>query len=241
MLSAKPFLRITQLMTSLPPFAKWKRTGILNRFIGIFQTRSTTRKSSCMNARGTPATAYQVLPEVGYPAPQPGLTGGTRGGVPPFRCGQTDRHVSKHNLPVVLRTRSVTIDSKQLDSKDRFVSWMRKILWIWGRQNHKHSQKDKWLVSILFLAFFNRLFYNLKGVNMCQTSWNINWLYSLILNFNAWKKLSAIQNFFYPFIPRFDYIFSFKEGEIESFNHWSMKFPHCNIAFYCWTQPDKAH
>ena len=28
---------------------------------------------------------------------------------PPPRCGQTDRHVSKHNLPVVLRTRSVNI------------------------------------------------------------------------------------------------------------------------------------
>ena len=40
-----------------------------------------------MNARGIPTAAYQVLhllPEVGYP-PQPGLTGGTRGGVLPAR------------------------------------------------------------------------------------------------------------------------------------------------------------
>ena len=37
----------------------------------------------------------------GYPPSGPGR------GTPPPRCGQTDRHVSKHNLPVVLRTRSV--------------------------------------------------------------------------------------------------------------------------------------
>ena len=28
-----------------------------------------TRKSSCVNARGIPIAAYQVLPEVGYPPP----------------------------------------------------------------------------------------------------------------------------------------------------------------------------
>ena len=148
-----------------------------------------TRKSSCVNARGIPTRAYQVLhlfPKVGYPpwpglpggggtwggaplpvwgtpgqvwwggTPQPGLMGGyprwgtpkqgvpltrsdggTQGGVPPLpgwgvplypparsdggylrwgtpppvwtdrlMDGWTDRHVSKHYLPVVLRTRS---------------------------------------------------------------------------------------------------------------------------------------
>ena len=49
---------------------------------------SLTRKSSCVNARGIPTAAYQVLlggvppPPIGVP-PCPGLTGGTRGGVPP--------------------------------------------------------------------------------------------------------------------------------------------------------------
>ena len=50
-----------------------------------------TRKSSCVNARGIPTAAYQVLhvlTEVGYPpvgvpphqgTPCPGLTGGTLG------------------------------------------------------------------------------------------------------------------------------------------------------------------
>ena len=45
----------------------------------------------------------------GGEVPHPRWGGGQGGpnltGVPP--CGQTDRHVSKHNLPVVLRTRSV--------------------------------------------------------------------------------------------------------------------------------------
>ena len=50
-----------------------------------------TRKSSCVNARGIPTAAYQVLLEMGYPPPQPGLTGGgggTRGGVPPSQVWQ---------------------------------------------------------------------------------------------------------------------------------------------------------
>ena len=47
----------------------------------------------------------------GYPSPPSGPGWGTRpiwtwSGTP-SRCGQTDRHVSKHNLPVVLRMRSV--------------------------------------------------------------------------------------------------------------------------------------
>ena len=70
-------------------------------------TSFLTRKSSCVNARGIPTAAYQVLPEFGYPSPRwgtpcqvrlggvpevgyppsgyprPGLTGGTQGGVPP--------------------------------------------------------------------------------------------------------------------------------------------------------------
>ena len=48
----------------------------------------TTRKSSCVNARGIPTAVYQVLPEVGYP-PCRGTSPirsdggrGTRGGVP---------------------------------------------------------------------------------------------------------------------------------------------------------------
>ena len=55
----------------------------------------TTRQSSCVNARGIPTAAYQVLHLLsctrwgthlsGYPPPRPGPTGGTRGGVPPVR------------------------------------------------------------------------------------------------------------------------------------------------------------
>ena len=40
MLCRKSFRIITQIMTSMSPFAKWKITGILTKFIGIFQTRS---------------------------------------------------------------------------------------------------------------------------------------------------------------------------------------------------------
>ena len=43
MLCRKSFLRITQIMTSIPPFAKWKKTCILTKFIGIFQTRNNNR------------------------------------------------------------------------------------------------------------------------------------------------------------------------------------------------------
>ena len=54
-------------------------------------TYHVTRKSSCVNARGIPTAAYQVLhlfPEVGYPPagvpPWPGLTGGLpKVGYPP--------------------------------------------------------------------------------------------------------------------------------------------------------------
>ena len=55
-----------------------------------------------------------VSPRLGYP---PILTclGGYPGQVPPPRCGQTDRHVSKHNLPVVLRTRSVKMGNFNLE------------------------------------------------------------------------------------------------------------------------------
>ena len=52
-----------------------------------------TRKSSCLNARGIPTAAYQVLhllPKVGYPPrqwgpPQPDPMGDTQGGIPPDR------------------------------------------------------------------------------------------------------------------------------------------------------------
>ena len=66
-----------------------------------------TRKSSCVNARGIPTAAYQVLPEGGYPPPgqvqwggylrpeveypqsggypQPGLTGVSEVGYPQQR------------------------------------------------------------------------------------------------------------------------------------------------------------
>ena len=71
-----------------------------------------TRKSSCMNARGIPTTAYQVLPllpEVGYPpagVPQPGLMGVPKVGVPPGRgtpprCGQTENITFPHPLHAV--------------------------------------------------------------------------------------------------------------------------------------------
>ena len=42
-------------------------------------------------------------PEMGYPPPPPRPEMGY------FPCGQTHRHVSKHYLPVVLRTRAVII------------------------------------------------------------------------------------------------------------------------------------
>ena len=55
-----------------------------------FKRITITRKSSCVNARGIPTAAYQVLhlfPEVGYPPPpQPGLMGGVpKVGYPPGR------------------------------------------------------------------------------------------------------------------------------------------------------------
>ena len=46
-----------------------------------------TRKSSCLNARGIPTAAYQVLPRWGTPPPGKSDGGGTRGGVPPQRWG----------------------------------------------------------------------------------------------------------------------------------------------------------
>ena len=79
--------------------------------------------------QGTP---WQDTPPAGYPHPGPGRVPPPPAGpgrVPPLGvcpmafwemlqsimgygyppCGQTDRHVSKHNLPVVLRTRAVII------------------------------------------------------------------------------------------------------------------------------------
>ena len=55
----------------------WRKTG---------SGKKLTRKSSCVNARGIPTAAYQVLlggvPPIRVPPPQPGPMGGTRGGVP---------------------------------------------------------------------------------------------------------------------------------------------------------------
>ena len=72
--------------------------------------------SICYLRWGTPMPGLMGVPEVGYPQPGevppagPGWStpspSGPGRGTPP-RCGQTDRHVSKHNLPIVLRTRSV--------------------------------------------------------------------------------------------------------------------------------------
>ena len=75
------------------------------------------RKSSCVNARGIPTAAYQVLPEVGYPpwarsdeggtwggvppsrgTPQPGPMGGTQGGVTPL--ARSDGGVPKVGYPL---------------------------------------------------------------------------------------------------------------------------------------------
>ena len=39
-LCRKSFLRSHRIVTSISPFAKWKKTGILTKFIWIFQTRS---------------------------------------------------------------------------------------------------------------------------------------------------------------------------------------------------------
>ena len=64
-----------------------------------FQKDSSTRKSSCVNARGIPNAAYQVLLKMGYPPsgyppsgyppskypPWPCQIGSTRGGVSPVR------------------------------------------------------------------------------------------------------------------------------------------------------------
>ena len=43
-------------------------------FVLVYSKTFYTRKSSCVNARGIPTAAYQVLhllPEVGYPPPPP--------------------------------------------------------------------------------------------------------------------------------------------------------------------------
>ena len=47
-------------------------------------TSFLTRKSSCVNAKGIPTAAYQLLPELGYPSPPLGypLPGPTGRGVP---------------------------------------------------------------------------------------------------------------------------------------------------------------
>ena len=56
---------------------------------------------------GTPCLGLARVPPAmtwpGYPPSGPDQ------GTPPFRCRQTDRHVSKHDLPVILRKRSVII------------------------------------------------------------------------------------------------------------------------------------
>ena len=84
---------------------------------------------------GYPLTGYP-LPRAGYPLagypPRQGTPPAAPGRVPPRLphgilgnvakhygiwvppCGQTDRHVSKHYLPVVLRTRAVIINNIQL-------------------------------------------------------------------------------------------------------------------------------
>ena len=56
---------------------------------------------------GTPPGPGQCTPPPSNLAGVPPIW--TWPGYPP-RCGQTDRHVSKHNLPAVLRTRSVIMN-----------------------------------------------------------------------------------------------------------------------------------
>ena len=95
-----------------------------------------------MNARGIPTAAYQVLPKWGTPPPParsggyprwgtpagvlphhqgtpgwgtPPPSGPGRGTPPPGVDRQMDRHESKHNLPVVLRTRSVKTKNLPVD------------------------------------------------------------------------------------------------------------------------------
>ena len=109
----------TMIKITRRPKEDWCRT--IKSFTGVlkwdkkkYSKKSKTRQSSCVNARGIPTAAYQVLhllPEVGYPPgefptppllarsngggggctwggvpPQPGLTGGRgRWGTPPSR------------------------------------------------------------------------------------------------------------------------------------------------------------
>ena len=113
-----------------PPPQKKQDKKVLLRERKRHTDRGVSSTPICFPKWGTP------LPQPG-PTGGGGLTGGyplarsdrggTRGGVPPLNwgtpppgwtwtwlCGQTDgwmdgRHVSKHYLPVVLRTRSVKI------------------------------------------------------------------------------------------------------------------------------------
>ena len=76
---------------------------------------------------GTPRGGTGGVPPLAGPGWATSLSEPSQG-TPP-RCGQTGRHVSKHNLPVVLRTRSVIIKTacKQscgLCSKNSWISFI---------------------------------------------------------------------------------------------------------------------
>ena len=122
-----------------------RHCSIARKIIDLSENNNQIIKSSCVNARGIPTAAYQVLHLLScagrYPIP------GQRGvphpcwGVPHLRypcdlakgtpCGQTDgwmdRHVSKHYLPVVLRARSVKTKLQKLnlnfDAIEHFRHW----------------------------------------------------------------------------------------------------------------------
>ena len=118
-----------------------------------------TRKSSCVNARGIPTAAYQVLPRCDTPScqgtppvgvsptswlgstqgippsgyPPPVLARGGTQGIPPSVDRQKDRHESKHNLPIVLRTRSVInrIKTRPNRISGKPKPWVWKVMRVW--------------------------------------------------------------------------------------------------------------
>ena len=76
----------------VPPCGQTDRHVSKHNLPVVLCMQAVTRKSSCMNAKGMPTYAWCIKYSISYPRwgttpsagyPQPGLMGGTQGGVPP--------------------------------------------------------------------------------------------------------------------------------------------------------------